>query len=53
MADVVENIDTAKVPAQQPERISAIFRCYRDNFWLFWRIMLPIQICVNMETVVK
>lgn len=41
MTDVVENIDPAKVPAQQPELISAIFRCYRDNFWLFWRIMLP------------
>lgn len=41
MADVVKNIDTAKGPSQQRELISAIFRCYRDNFWLFWRIMLP------------
>lgn len=44
MADVVENIDTAKVPPQQPELISAIFRCYRDNFWLFWRILLPFVV---------
>ena len=44
MADGVENIDTVKGPSQQPERISAIFRCYRDNFWHFWRIMLPFVV---------
>ena len=41
MTDDIENTDTTEVPTQQPELISAIFRCYRDNFWLFWRIMLP------------
>ncbi|MXY99543.1 hypothetical protein F4Y93_02435 [Candidatus Poribacteria bacterium] len=41
MTDVVENMDTAKVPRQQPGLISIIFRCYRDNFGICWRIMLP------------
>ena len=44
MADVVENIDPTKVPAQRPELISVIFRCYRDNFVIFWRIMLPFVV---------
>ena len=44
MADVVENIDTTEGLSQRPERISAIFRCYRDNFWRFWRIMLPFVV---------
>ena len=42
MADVVENMDTPKGPTQQPGRISTIFQCYRENFWLFWRIMMPL-----------
>ena len=41
MTDVVENTNTTDVPTQQPGLISTIFRCYRDNFGLFWRIMLP------------
>lgn len=44
MADVVENIDPTKGPSQQPELISVIFRCYRDNFVIFWRIMLPFVV---------
>ena len=42
MADVMENMDTPKGPTQQPGRISTIFQCYRENFWLFWRIMMPL-----------
>ena len=42
MTDVVENMDTPKVPAQQPRLISTMFQCYRENFWLFWRIMMPL-----------
>ena len=44
MTNVVENIDSTKVPAQRPDLISAIFRCYRDNFVIFWRIMLPFAV---------
>ena len=44
MTDVAENTNTTDVPAQQPGLISKIFRCYRDNFGLFWRIMLPFII---------
>ena len=44
MTDVVENMDTPKGPTQQPGRISAMFRCYRENFGLLWRIMLPFII---------
>ena len=44
MTDGVENIDTPKGPSQPPELISVIFRCYRDNFWHFWRIMLPFVV---------
>ena len=24
--------------------VSTVYRCYRDNFWLFWRIMLPVAV---------
>ena len=41
MTDIVENTSSTDVPTQQPSLISKIFRCYRDNFWLFWRIMMP------------
>ena len=41
MTDIAENVDSTKVAAQRPEPISVIFRCYRDNFVIFWRIMLP------------
>ena len=44
MTDGVENTDTTEVATQQPELISAILRCYRDNFWLFWRVMLPFVV---------
>ena len=44
MADVMENMDTPKVPTQQPRLISTMFQCYRDNFGLLWRIMLPFII---------
>ena len=42
MTDIAKDVDGTKVPAQQPEPISVIFRCYRDNFVIFWRIMLPL-----------
>ena len=44
MADIVENTHATDMPTQQPSLISKIFRCYRDNFWLFWRIMLPFVV---------
>ena len=34
--------ETAETQGQQSGRVSTIFQCYRDNFWLFWRIMLPL-----------
>ena len=43
MTDMAENTNTANAP-QQSRRISTIFRCYRDNFALFWRIMMPVII---------
>ena len=42
MTDIVENTNAPDTPTQQPSLISKIFRCYRDNFWLFWRIMMPL-----------
>ena len=44
MTDIAKNVDGAKIPAQRPELISVIFRCYRDNFVIFWRIMLPLVV---------
>ena len=29
---------------EQPGLISTIFRCYRENFGLFWRVMLPFVV---------
>ena len=43
MTEVVENTNTADEP-QQLGLISTIFRCYRENFSLFWRIMMPVII---------
>ena len=42
MTEIVESTNTADVQAQQPGPISTIFRCYRENFALFWRIMIPV-----------
>ena len=44
MTDVAKNIDSPKIPTQRPEPISVIFRCYRDNFVIFWRILLPFVV---------
>lgn len=44
MADIVENGNAVDIPPQQPRRISKIFRCYRENLVIFWRIMLPVII---------
>ena len=41
MSDLVENTNAPDMPTQQPGLISKIFRCYWDNFGLFWCIMLP------------
>ena len=43
MTEVVENVNTADTP-RRLGLISTIFRCYRKNFGLFWRIMLPMII---------
>ena len=42
MTEVEENANTVDALQQQPRLISTIFRCYRENFALFWRIMLPV-----------
>ena len=44
MTDVVENSDSVDTPPRQPRFISTIFKCYRENFVLFWRIMMPVII---------
>ena len=43
MTEVVENVNTADTP-RRLGLISTIFRCYRENFGLFWRIMMPVII---------
>ncbi len=35
-------MNTTEGQTQQAQLISTIYQFYRDNFWLFWRIMLPI-----------
>ncbi len=44
MTDIEENTNTIDAPSSQPKPISTILHCYRDNFWLFWRIMMPVVI---------
>lgn len=40
MTDITENTNPTDAPPQ-PKLISTIFSCYRTNFALFWRIMMP------------
>lgn len=44
MTDAVEDRSSVDTPPRQVRLISAIFKCYRENFVLFWRIMLPVII---------
>ena len=44
MTEIVENSGTTEGQTKQPRLISTIFRCYRENFGLFWRIMLPFVV---------
>ena len=44
MTEIVENSGTTNGQTEQPRLISTIFRCYRENFGLFWRIMLPFVV---------
>lgn len=44
MADIAENANTADMTPRQLGFISTIFRCYRENFARFWRIMMPMII---------
>ena len=44
MAEVVENTNTTDISPRRTGLISTIFRSYRKNFALFWRIMVPIII---------
>ena len=44
MAEVVENTNTTDISPRRTGLISTIFRSYRKNFSLFWRIMVPIII---------
>ncbi len=43
MTDITQNTDTTNTP-QQPRLISTVFKTYRTNFVLFWRIMMPMII---------
>lgn len=53
MAGIVEDTNTTDVQTQQVGLISTVFRCYRDNFGLFWRIMLPLIIfSLLLDTVI-
>ena len=42
MPDVVENTNTTDIQTQQVGLMSTVFQCYRANFWLFWRIVMPL-----------
>ena len=44
MTEVVENTNTTDISPRRTDLISTIFRSYRKNFALFWRIMVPIII---------
>ena len=44
MAEVMENTNTTDISPRRTGLISTIFRSYRKNFALFWRIMMPIII---------
>ena len=44
MAEVVENTNTTDISPRRTDLISTIFRSYRKNFALFWRIMMPVII---------
>ena len=44
MAEVMENTNTTDISPRRTDLISTIFRSYRKNFSLFWRIMMPIII---------
>ena len=44
MTEIVENSAPVDTPPRQPTFISTIFKCYRENFVLFWRIMMPVII---------
>ena len=48
MQNVLENTaDAAAMPEQHPGLVSRTFRDYRNNFGLFWQVMLPL-IIVNL-----
>ena len=48
MQNVLENTaDAGEMPQQHPGLISRIFRDYRNNFGLFWQVMVPL-IIVNL-----
>ena len=44
MQNVLENVGDAAAATQKLGLVSTIFREYRNNFGLFWRVMLPIII---------
>lgn len=48
MQNVLENTaDAVEMPEQHPRLVARIFRDYRNNFGLFWQVMLPL-IIVNL-----
>ena len=48
MQNVLENTaDAGEITEQHPNLVSRIFRDYRNNFGLFWQVMLPL-IIVNL-----
>ena len=48
MQNVLENTAAAgEMTEQHPRLVSQIFRDYRNNFGLFWQVMLPL-IIVNL-----
>ncbi len=48
MQNILENTNVADtMPQKHPKLVSKIFRDYRNNFGLFWRVMFPL-ILVNL-----
>ena len=42
--EATRSIDTTGAPQRQPRLIATVFKCYRENFLLFWGIMAPVAI---------
>ena len=45
-------MNTTEGQTQQSQLISTIYQFYRDNFWLFWRVMGPLIFLIFLVDIV-